>query len=42
MVGRVDGTLQLQATHQGPPEDAVDIGYQVAEKLLAQGAQQCL
>ncbi len=42
MVGQPDGSVMLQAEQQGTPETAVAIGIQVAEALLAQGADKIL
>ncbi len=42
MVGTVDGARQLRSQAQGKRADAQDIGYQVAEDLIAQGASEIL
>ncbi|WP_299075063.1 hydroxymethylbilane synthase [uncultured Paraglaciecola sp.] len=42
LVGSVDGKVMLHAAHSDKVENAVQLGEQVADALLAQGAQQIL
>ncbi|MBF7073518.1 hydroxymethylbilane synthase [Glaciecola sp. MH2013] len=42
LVGTVDGKTMLKASAKGPVADAVTIGEEVAEQLLAQGAKHIL
>lgn len=42
MVGSVDGKTMLFANHTGPAKDAQAIGEQVADELIAQGAEALL